>query len=110
VADEPATKDVDESYAGIKQLAQNYRQENILGPDEKVPVDAVTRSASGLDPAISFANASLQARRIAKVRAMSEPEVLNLVRQHTTGRQFGIFGEPQVNVLSLNLALDQAKP
>jgi K+-transporting ATPase ATPase C chain len=74
-----------------------------------VPVDAVTRSASGLDPDISFANASLQARRVARARAMSEQDLLQLVRAQTASRQFDMFGEPRVNVLMLNLALDQAK-
>lgn len=109
VADDPASKDIDESYAGIKQLAAQYRSENMLAAGEQVPVDAVTRSASGLDPDISFANARLQARRVARARAMSEQDLLGLVRAQTTGRQFAIFGEPRVNVLTLNLALDQAK-
>jgi K+-transporting ATPase ATPase C chain len=109
VADDPASKDIDESYAGIKQLAEQYRSENMLASDEKVPVDAVTRSASGLDPDISFANASLQARRVARARAMSEQDLLQLVRAQTASRQFDMFGEPRVNVLMLNLALDQAK-
>jgi potassium-transporting ATPase KdpC subunit len=83
-----------------------YREENHLGNDVQVPVDAVTTSASGLDPDISPANALLQAPRVARARNMSEDQVRNLVNQHTEGRTFGILGEPRVNVLKLNLALD----
>ena len=95
---------------GIKDVAAAYRKENELPADAKVPVDAVTRSSSGLDPHISPANAALQAPRVAKARNMSTDAVMELVRQHTAGRQLGILGEPRVNVLMLNLALDQAAP
>jgi K+-transporting ATPase ATPase C chain len=107
IPDDPATKDTDESYAGVKQLVEAYRKENGLAPGTKVPVDAVTRSSSGLDPHISPANAALQARRVAKARRMSEQAVMDLVHRHTEGRTFGILGEPRVNVLLLNLALDE---
>lgn len=108
ITDDPKTKDADESYAGVKQLAETYRKENDLPADAKVPVDAVTRSASGLDPHISPANAALQAPRVAKARHMTTEAVMQAVSEHTEGRQFGILGEPRVNVLTLNLALDKA--
>ena len=72
-----------------------------------VPVDAVTTSASGVDPHISQANARIQARRVAKVRGLSLGRVLQLVDANTDGRALGVLGEPGVNVLKLNLALDQ---
>ena len=75
--------------------------------EESIPVDLVTASASGLDPHISPAAAEFQVPRIAQARKMSEDAVREVVRQHTAGRQFGILGEPRVNVLHLNLALDQ---
>lgn len=72
-----------------------------------IPVDAVTTSGSGIDPHISPANAELQAPRVARVRGLSEQRVLQLVRDHTEGRWLRFFGEPGVNVLELNLALDE---
>ncbi len=105
--DDLSTKNIDESFVGIKQLAQNYAVENLLSQNEKPPVDAVTRSASGLDPHISEANAFFQARRIAKVRALPLEQIISLIKKHTEERQFGIFGEPRVNVLTLNLALEE---
>jgi potassium-transporting ATPase KdpC subunit len=84
-----------------------YREENGLGPTELVPVDAVTASGSGLDPEISVRNAELQAPRVAEVRGIELDEVLTLIKQHTSERPLGILGDPGVNVLELNLALDR---
>jgi potassium-transporting ATPase KdpC subunit len=74
----------------------------------RVPVDAADSSASGVDPDISVANANIQARRIAAVRHLPLARVMGLISQNTNGRSLGIFGEPGVNVLDLNLALDRA--
>lgn len=105
IADDPATKDADESYAGVKQLAEAYRTENGLAADTVLPADAVTRSASGLDPHISVRNAELQAGRVAKARNLDVEKVRSLIRTHTDGAFLGIFGEPAVNVLALNRSL-----
>jgi K+-transporting ATPase ATPase C chain len=109
IPDDPATKDLDESYPGFVELAKTYRAENGLAADAIIPADAATRSASGLDPDISPANAELQVARVAKARGVSPTAIHQLVMAHTTGRTFGVFGEPRVNVLRLNLALDAFK-
>jgi K+-transporting ATPase ATPase C chain len=90
----------------IKTAAESLREEN---PGSPVPIDMVTTSASGLDPHITPAAAEFQVPRIAKERGMNAEEVRRLVREHTEGRQFGVLGEPRVNVLELNLALDGRK-
>ena len=90
----------------VKAAVEQYRKENNLTPDVLVPADAVTSSGSGLDPHISVKNAELQVPRVAKTRGLSEDNVRDLVRQNTEGPQFGILGDPGVNVLKLNLALD----
>ncbi len=106
IADDPKTKDTDESYAGVKQLATAYRTENGLPADAPIPADAVTRSASGLDPEISPENAAIQAARVAKARNLSEDQVKQLIAKSTKGRDLGFLGEPRVNVLLLNRSLD----
>ena len=90
----------------VERRIAAYRAENGLPPDTAVPADAVTSSASGLDPHISVRNALLQAARIAKARGIAENDLLAKVGAHTEGRSFGFLGEPRVNVLTLNLALD----
>ena len=92
--------------ASVEERVAAYREENGLAATQAVPVDAVTASASGLDPDISVANAKLQASRVAAARGLSVDQVLELVDRHTTDRQWGFLGEPGVNVLRLNLALD----
>ena len=91
----------------VKDRVIAYRKFNGLPASASVPVDAVTSSASGLDPDISVANARLQAPRVARVRGLSLPQVLALVAAHTQDRSLGILGEKTVNVLELNLALDR---
>lgn len=90
----------------VKAAVEQYRKENNLTADVLVPADAVTSSGSGLDPHISVKNAAIQVPRVAKARGLSEDTVRELVRQNTEGPQFGILGDPGVNVLKLNLALD----
>jgi K+-transporting ATPase ATPase C chain len=91
----------------VRQRAEEYRNKNNLPLDAPVPADAVTASASGLDPHISLKNALVQVHRVARGRGLSENLVLKQVELHTEGRDLGILGEPRVNVLMLNLALDR---
>jgi K+-transporting ATPase ATPase C chain len=94
---EDLLKEVDERRAA-------YREAN----DSAAPIDALTASGSGLDPHISPENARAQAPRVARARGLDEGEVLDLIEQHTDGRSLGFLGEPGINVLELNLALDRA--
>ena len=93
----------------VTQRVAQYRTLNGLAADVKVPVDAVTASASGLDPQISVANARMQAARVARARNLTLAQVSSLIAAHTQGRQLGILGEQTVNVLELNLALDRMR-
>lgn len=92
--------------AAITQRISDYRTQNGLATNAPVPADAVTASGSGLDPHISVRNAGLQAPRVAKARNLPLDKVLALVRANTDPSDLGILGDPGVNVLSLNLALD----
>jgi K+-transporting ATPase ATPase C chain len=89
--------------------ANLIRKENNLPANYPLPADAVSTSASGLDPDISPAYADLQVPRVAKARGLSQATVLALVKKYTDGRTLGVLGEPRVHVLQLNIALDGAK-
>jgi K+-transporting ATPase ATPase C chain len=90
----------------VGQRVKAYRKLNGLPADTQVPVDAVTASASGLDPDISVANARLQAKRVARVRGVSDAVVLQAIDDHTSDRTLGVLGEKTIDVLALNRALD----
>ncbi len=90
----------------VKERVEAYRAENNLPLNAQAPADAVTASASGLDPDISVRNALLQAPRVAKARAIEEKTVVEKIQANTQGRDLYVFGEPRVNVLALNLSLD----
>ncbi|HEY2625131.1 MAG TPA: K(+)-transporting ATPase subunit C [Candidatus Udaeobacter sp.] len=92
----------------IKDRIAAYRSENGLDGNQPVPADAVTASGSGLDPHISLRNAEIQTARVAKARTLSEDKVRELIQQNTDSRDLGLLGEPGVNVLKLNLALDSS--
>jgi potassium-transporting ATPase KdpC subunit len=96
----------------IKDRIAAYRKENGLSDTDPVPADAVTASGSGLDPHISPRNAEYQLPRVAKARGLSEEKLRELIQQNTDARDLGILGDPGVNVLTLNRALDSvaAKP
>jgi len=93
----------------VKADVQKFRAENpdYTGP---IPADLLTSSGSGLDPHISPASAEAQVARVAKARGVTPDRIAELVAKHTDGRQWGIFGEPRVNVLLLNIDLDQSVP
>ena len=93
----------------LKKDGEQFRKDNpdYTGP---IPADAITASGSGLDPEISPANALAQSARVAKARGASTDTVQSLVAINIQGRDFGVLGEPRVNVLKLNMALDQAHP
>lgn len=91
----------------VKANVEAARKEN---PNVAVPIDLVTASASGIDPHLTPAAAAFQIPRVARERGMSEAELRSIVSAHSEGRQFGFLGEPRVNVLELNLALDAAHP
>lgn len=90
----------------VRKRVEQVKNENGLSPDAPIPADLVLASASGLDPHISVESAMLQVRRIAKERRVLESEVEEMVRRHIEQPLLGIWGEPRVNVLKLNLALD----
>ena len=90
----------------VRERLRGYRELNGLDSGAAVPIDAVTASGSGLDPHISPSNARLQAPRVAEARGLGVEDVLELIGRQTGGRSVGFLGEPGVNVLELNLALD----
>ena len=100
----PTSKDLVEK---VQERVKTYRAENGLAEDTPVPADAVTASGSGLDPHISVENAMLQAARVAKAHGWDIGNVNALIRKQTASRTLALLGEPRVNVLLLNLALDQ---
>jgi potassium-transporting ATPase KdpC subunit len=93
-------------HDAVKQRIADYRKANNLPDSQPIPADAVEASGSGLDPHISLKNAALQVPRVARARGMSEDDLKALVVKYTDGRDFGILGEPGVNIIKLNLALD----
>ena len=99
----PLSKDLVET---VRKRITAYREENGLSASTPVPADAVTASGSGLDPHISPENARLQAPRVSRARGLAEAVVLARIEACTEGRTLGILGEPRVNVMRLNLALD----
>jgi len=95
-----------------EQVEKRVKRLQSADPQNKslIPVDLVTASASGLDPHVSVAGALYQVPRVARVRGVSQEQIIALVKEYTTGRLAGVFGEPVVNVLQLNIALDQRVP
>ncbi|HZU68646.1 MAG TPA: potassium-transporting ATPase subunit KdpC [Ktedonobacteraceae bacterium] len=113
-ADNSSASNLGPTNAALKQdvqqriaaLQAEFKQEHLPVPAGSVPVDLVTASGSGLDPDISIAAAMYQVPVVAAARGMSQQAVMNLITSNETGRFLGVFGEPYVNVLTLNLALD----
>lgn len=93
----------------VRDRVKHYRETNDLTDDTGVPADAATASGSGLDPHISVENALRQAPRVAMARGWAPGGVIAMVRKHTEGRTLGVLGEPRVNLLLLNLALDKTE-
>jgi K+-transporting ATPase ATPase C chain len=110
IEDDPATTDVDESFAGITQRVAAFREENGLDENAQVPADAVTASGSGLDPHVSPATARLQVARVAAARGADEAAIRDLVEEFVEDPILGIIGAPRVNVLKLNIELDERFP
>lgn len=108
--DDPATAEVDESFAGIAQRVAAFRESNGLAADATLPADSVTASGSGLDPHISPATARLQVARVAAARGTSEAAVRQLLDAFTEDAFLGFIGQPRVNVLKLNIAMDERFP
>jgi K+-transporting ATPase ATPase C chain len=94
----------------IERVQSDVARLQATNPGVPVPIDLVTTSASGLDPHISPAAAAFQVPRVARERGVDRADVERLVRAHTAGRQWGVLGEPRVNVLQLNLGLDERYP
>jgi len=109
VAGKKDTYYVPGTYLGVQTYVDQFRKENGLAPNTPVPVDMVTSSGSGLDPDISIEGALLQVNRVAHARGLSPDVVQKVVMDNVHGRFLGIFGEPYVNVLEINLALDALK-
>lgn len=94
-------------HDAVKERVEAYRSENNLSDTQKVPMDAVTTSASGLDPHISVANATIQAKRIAASRGIEESKMIEAIHKNAQKPYWGIIGEKKVNVVTLNLTLDR---
>lgn len=95
--------------SNVASAARAYRQANGMGPTDRVPVDAVTADFSGFDPDVTEANALLQVHRVAQARGLTDAMVRAVVENHLHGRILWVFGEPYINVLEVNLALDRGE-
>jgi len=94
-------------HDAVKERVEAYRTENDLNSSQKVPMDAVTTSGSGLDPHISVANATIQAKRVAMSRGLEESQVIDAIHKNVQKAYWGIIGEEKVNVVTINLTLDR---
>ncbi|MDO9176941.1 MAG: potassium-transporting ATPase subunit KdpC [Agitococcus sp.] len=94
-------------HDAVKERVEAYRAENDLNSSQKVPMDAVTTSGSGLDPHITVANATIQAKRVAASRGIEESKVIDAIHKNTQKAYWGIIGEEKVNVVTINLTLDR---